>query len=85
METSRNFLSKNGTRASNPHAIVDLLIPLQNWNSFIEKKRSARTCLREGSQKYEGFLRDERFLDEMMHYLEQRGSRDTLGGNEHGC
>ena len=33
---------------------------------------------------YEDFLRDERFLDEMMHCLEQRGSRDNLGGNEYG-
>ena len=52
------------------------------WNYFINK-RSERTCWREGSQKYEDFLRDERFLDEMMHYLEQRGNRDSLGENEY--
>ena len=39
--------------------------------------------MREGSQKYEDFLRDERFLDEMMHYLEQRGNRDSLGENKY--
>ena len=47
-------------------------------------KRPKRTCWHEGNQKYEDFLRDGRFLDEMMHYLEQHGSTDSLGKNEYG-
>ena len=39
--------------------------------------------MREGSQKYEDFSRDGRFLDEMMHDLEQRGNRDNLAENEY--
>ena len=38
-----------------------------------------RTCLREGSQKYEDFLPGERILGETMMDLEQHGSRDSLG------
>ena len=82
MATSRNCLSRNGTRASSPHAMVDLFnSSFRIWTSLINK-RSERTCWREGSQKYEDSLRDERFPDEMMHYLEQRGSKDSLGENE---
>lgn len=44
--------------------------------------KEKRTCLREGSQRYEDFLRDEHILGEMMHHLEQRGSKDNLEENE---
>lgn len=37
-----------------------------------------RTCLREGNQMCEDFLRDEHILGEMMHDLGQRGSKDNL-------
>jgi hypothetical protein len=79
MATSRNSLSRNGTRASNPHAIVDLSNSVFRIAFFLKVKK--RTCLREGSQRYEDFLRDEHILGEMMHDPEQRESRDSLTKN----
>jgi hypothetical protein len=76
MATSRKALSRNGTLASTPHAIVDL-------NSLVSYRmrrggKSQTTCWRANNQRYGGFSPGLHILGGTTLGLVPRGSIDSL-------
>ena len=73
--TSKNLTSKNGTRASKPQAIVDLVVIMSSyWDATSER----RTYLHVNNRLYAGFWLVWRILDGKMLHLVLHENKDIL-------